>query len=56
MDYIEYSVRKRDGRFETWWIELAEIDEALLGRKPTYGHGQIAAVFKMWVFGLIVRK
>ena len=35
---------------------IAEIDEALLARKPTYNHGQIAATFKIWVFGMILRK
>ena len=34
---------------------LLETDEALLGKKPTYGHGNINKVFKIWVVGMMVR-
>lgn len=36
--------------------KIVEVDEALLGRKPTYGHGNIAKVFKIWVLGITVRN
>ena len=36
--------------------EIIEVDEALLGRKPTYGHGNISKVFKIWVLGMCVRS
>ena len=42
---------KHDGLYS-----IAEIDEALLARKQTYNHGQIAATFKIKVFGMILRK
>ena len=35
---------------------IVEVDEALLGRKPTYGHGNIAKLFKIWVLGVVVRS
>ena len=28
-------------------FDIVEIDEALLGRKPTYGHGNISKAFKI---------
>ena len=36
--------------------EIIEVDEALLGRKPTYGHGNISKVFKIWVLGMCARS
>ena len=34
---------------------IFEADEALIGKKPTYNHGKICHVFKMWVLGLKMR-
>ena len=31
---------------------IFEVDEALIGKKPTYGHGKISTVFKIWVVGI----
>lgn len=35
--------------------EIIEVDEALLGRKPSYGHGNITKLFKIWVVGWVLR-
>lgn len=35
------------------WI--FEADEALIGKKPTYSHGKINKIFKMWVLGVRLR-
>lgn len=35
--------------------KIVEVDEALLGRKPTYGHGNVSKVFKIWVVGFCAR-
>ena len=35
--------------------KIIEVDEALLGKKPTYGHGHISKAFKIWVLGICVR-
>ena len=34
---------------------IIEVDEALLGKKPTYGHGKINKIFKIWVLGILQR-
>lgn len=34
---------------------ILEVDEALLGKKPTYGHGHVTKVFKIWVLGILQR-
>ena len=34
---------------------IVEVDEALLGKKPTYGHGKINKIFKIWVVGILMR-
>ena len=36
--------------------DIVEVDEALLGRKPTYGHGNVTKLFKIWVLGIILRS
>ena len=33
---------------------IVEVDEAKIGNKPTYGHGKITEVFKVWVLGIKV--
>ena len=35
---------------------LIEVDETLLGKKPTYNHGKINKIFKMWVVGIKERR
>ena len=32
-----------------------KIVEALLGKKPTYNHGKINKIFKIWVVGMVER-
>ena len=34
---------------------IFEVDEALLGKKPTYNHGKLNHIFKMWVIGIKLR-
>ena len=31
------------------------VDEALLGKKPTYNHGKINKIFKIWVVEMVER-
>ena len=38
-----------------WFCYIFEVDEALLGKKPTYDHGKINKIFKMWVIGIKLR-
>lgn len=35
---------------------IIEVDEALLGKKPTYGHGVISKCYKIWVLGMQIRR
>ena len=35
--------------------KIVEVDEALLGRKPTYKHGKLNKIFKIWVLGIRTR-
>lgn len=35
---------------------LIEADEALLGKKPTYGHSNVNKVFKIWILGICLRS
>ena len=35
--------------------KIIEVDEALLGKKPTYGHGKVNTIFKIWVLVILER-
>ena len=35
--------------------KIIEVDEALLDKKPTYGHGKVNTIFKIWVLGILER-
>ena len=41
--YVESIINYKAGGFKG----IVEVDEALLGKKPTYGHGNITKVFKI---------
>ena len=46
--YVKGIENMKGGGFKS----ILEVDEALLGKKPTYGHGQISKLFKIWVLGM----